>query len=327
MRAMVLEGIGQPLVLREMDVAEPGPDEVRLRVAACGVCRTDLHVVDGELPHPLLPCVPGHEIVGVVEALGVQVSGISLGDCLGVPWLGGTCGHCRYCLAGRENLCDFPEFTGYTRPGGYASHVIARADYCLKLSSEADPIATAPLLCAGLIGWRSLRLAGPGETLGIYGFGAAGHLVAQVALAQGRRVYAFTRPGDRQAQHFARDVGVHWAGDSTHAAPEVLDAALVFAPDGKLVPRALAAVGKGGIVVCGGIHMSDLPAMPYRLLWEERHLASVANLTRSDMCEFSDWIAGHPLRVQTLSFELEQANQALAGLRAGAFDGAAVLVP
>ena len=327
MRAMVLEAIGQPLVLREMDVAAPGPDEVRLRIAACGVCRTDLHVVDGELPHPLLPCVPGHEIVGEVEALGDRVSGMAPGDLLGVPWLGGTCGCCRYCLGGRENLCDAPEFTGYTRPGGYASHVIARAGYCLKLSPGVDPIATAPLLCAGLIGWRSLRLAGPGEALGIYGFGAAGHLVAQIALAQGRRIYAFTRPGDRKAQRFARSLGVHWAGDSTHAAPEALDAAIVFAPDGSLVPLALAAVGKGGSVVCGGIHMSDLPSMPYRLLWEERRLASVANLTRADMREFSDWIAGHPLQVHTCTFELERANQALAELRAGAFEGVAVLVP
>jgi propanol-preferring alcohol dehydrogenase len=244
-----------------------------------------------------------------------------------VPWLGGTCGHCRYCLSERENLCDSPEFTGYTRPGGYASHVIARADYCLKLSPEVDPVATAPLLCAGLIGWRSLRIAGPGEVLGIYGFGAAGHLVAQVALAQGRRVHAFTRPGDLKAQRFARSLGVHWAGDSTRATPEPLDAAIVFAPDGALVPLALAAVGKGGSVVCGGIHMSELPAMRYGLLWEERQLRSVANLTRQDMREFSEWIARHPLRAQTHTFELEQANQALLELRAGAFEGAAVLVP
>ena len=329
MRAMVLESVGHRLQMREMAAAEPGPGEVRLRVAACGVCRTDLHVVDGELPNPRLPCVPGHEIVGVVEALGpgTQGAGIAVGDCLGVPWLGSTCGRCRYCASGRENLCDNPEFIGYTRPGGFASHVVARLDYCLPLSAQSDPVATAPLLCAGLIGWRSLRLAGQGEALGIYGFGAAGHLVAQMAMAKGWRVHAFVRPGDTRAQRFAQGLGVAWAGDSTQAPPEALDAAIIFAPDGGLVPMALQAVGKGGTVVCGGIHMSPIPAMPYRLLWEERRLSSVANLTRADMREFAAWLATHPLQVHTRTYALEDANEALADLRSGGFDGAAVLVP
>jgi propanol-preferring alcohol dehydrogenase len=326
---MVLHAVGQPLELRDFDVAEPGPDEVRLRVAACGVCRTDLHLVDGELPNPLLPGIPGHEVVGEIEALGAEAyaAGHRVGDCLGVPWLGGTCGHCRFCAGGRENLCDEAQFIGYTRPGGFATHIVARAAYCLPLPRGADPVATAPLLCAGLIGWRCLRQAGEGESLGLFGFGAAGHLVAQVARQQGRRVYAFTRPGDARAQEFARSLGATWAGDSTHASPAKLDAAIVFAPDGGLVPLALQAIDKGGTVVCGGIHMSDIPSCPYRQLWHERRIVSVANLTRADMREFGEWIAAQPLHVQARRYPLERANEALADLRAGSFDGAAVLVP
>ena len=264
MRAMVLVRVGRPLELQEFDCVDPAPGDLRLRVLACGVCRTDLHLIDGELPNVATPVVPGHEVVGMVEAVGPgdRHDGFQVGDVVGVPWLGGTCGHCRSCASGRENLCDSPEFTGYTRSGGYASHIIARADYCVPLPAGCDPVSAAPLLCAGLIGWRSLKLAGPGESLGIYGFGAAGHLVAQIALSQGRRVYAFTRPGDESTQAFARSLGVAWAGASTHAAPESLDAAIIFAPDGSLVPLALQAVHKGGTVVCGGIHMSDIPKFP-----------------------------------------------------------------
>lgn len=326
---MVLARVGQPLQLQEFACGEPGPGELRLRVLACGVCRTDLHVVDGELPHVHPPLVPGHEIVGVVEALGpgadADGGGWRVGGLAGVAWLGGTCGRCRYCRAGQENLCDAPEFTGYTRAGGYASHVVARAAYCIALPAGCDPVQTAPLLCAGLIGWRSLKLAGPGESLGIYGFGAAGHLVAQVALRQGRRVHAFTRPGDAAAQAFARALGATWAGDSTQPAPEPLDAAIVFAPVGALVPIALQAVRKGGIVVCGGIHMSDIPAFAYRLLWEERRLVSVANLTRKDAREFVAELGAHPLAVQATAYPLESANQALEDLRHGRLQGAAVL--
>jgi propanol-preferring alcohol dehydrogenase len=327
MRAMVLTHAGHPLELQEFDIVEPGAGDLRLRVLACGVCRTDLHVVDGELPRVQPPVVPGHEVVGVVEALGpgAEQSGHALGALVGVPWLGGACGRCRYCHAGQENLCDEPEFTGYTRPGGFASHIIARADFCIPLPPGAEPVATAPLLCAGLIGWRSLKLAGPGECLGLYGFGAAAHLIAQVAASQGRRVYAFTRPGDTDAQAFARSLGVAWAGASTQAAPEPLDAAILFAPDGTLVPLALQAVRKGGTVVCGGIHMSDIPSFPYRLLWEERRLVSVANLTRSDAREFAGVIAKNPPVVHTTPYPLEQANEALQALRAGRVRGAAVL--
>jgi propanol-preferring alcohol dehydrogenase len=327
MRAMQLDGPGRPLRMVERPLPVPGPGELLIEVAACGVCRTDLHVVDGELPRVQPPVVPGHEVVGVVEALGsdAEQSGHALGDLVGVPWLGGACGRCRYCHAGQENLCDEPEFTGYTRPGGFASHIIARADFCIPLPTGADPVATAPLLCAGLIGWRSLKLAGPGDCLGLYGFGAAAHLVAQVAASQGRRVYAFTRPGDTDAQDFARSLGVAWAGASTQAAPEPLDAAILFAPDGSLVPLALQAVRKGGTVVCGGIHMSDIPGFPYRLLWEERRLVSVANLTRADAREFAGVIAKRPPVVHTQSYPLEQANDALQALRAGRVRGAAVL--
>lgn len=327
MRAMVLERPGTPLVLRDLPVPEPGPGEVRVRVEACGVCRTDLHLVDGELPDPKLPIVPGHEIVGRIEALGPGVEGLRPGDRVGVPWLGRTCGRCRYCRAGRENLCDAPLFTGYTRDGGYAEYTVADARYAFPLADDLDPVAAAPLLCAGLIGWRSYRMAGEGERLGIYGFGAAAHILAQVAAAQGRRVFAFTRPGDIAAQEFARSLGCTWAGSSDERPPEPLDAAIIFAPVGALVPKALEAVDKGGIVVCGGIHMSEIPSFPYRILWEERVVRSVANLTRRDGEEFLDLAARVGVRTETTAMPLAQANEALAALREGRLQGAAVLVP
>jgi propanol-preferring alcohol dehydrogenase len=329
MRAMVLHQPGQPLQLEERADPVPGPGELRVHVLACAVCRTDLHVVDGELPHPRLPLVPGHEIVGVVDALGPGVEGWRIGQRVGVPWLGHTCGHCRYCDEGRENLCDAPAFTGYTRDGGFATHVVAEAAFCLPLSaSEQDAVHTAPLLCAGLIGWRALQAAGSeARDVGLYGFGAAAHLIAQVARHQGRRVYAFTRPGDTAAQRFARSLGAVWAGGSDELPPQPLDAAIVFAPVGALVPQALKAVRKGGRVVCGGIHMSDIPAFPYSLLWEERELVSVANLTRHDARDFLLLASGAPLQVEVTRYRLEQANEALADLRSGRLQGAAVLVP
>jgi propanol-preferring alcohol dehydrogenase len=329
MRAMVLHQPGQPLELEERPDPVPGPGELRLRVLACAVCRTDLHVVDGELPHPRLPVVPGHEIVGLVDALGPEVEGWHIGQRVGVPWLGHACGHCRYCGEGRENLCDAPLFTGYTRDGGFATHVVADAAFCLPLSaSDQDAVHTAPLLCAGLIGWRALQAAGDeARDLGLYGFGAAAHLIAQVAQHQGRRVYAFTRPGDQAAQRFARTLGAVWAGGSDELAPQALDAAIIFAPAGDLVPQALRAVRKGGRVVCGGIHMSDIPSFPYSLLWEERQLVSVANLTRHDARDFLLLAAGVPLNVEVTRYRLEQANEALADLRSGRLQGAAVLVP
>jgi propanol-preferring alcohol dehydrogenase len=328
MRAMVLNSPGQALLLDERPDPEPGPDEVRLRVEACAVCRTDLHVVDGELPVPRLPVVPGHEIVGVVDQVGTAVTGLHLGQRVGVPWLGRTCGHCAYCRIGRENLCDQPLFTGHGRDGGFATHVVADAAFCLPLEVPQDPVHAAPLLCAGLIGWRSLRMAGDqAVNLGLYGFGAAAHLIAQVARHQGRRVYAFTRPGDSQAQAFARTLGVAWAGSSLEQPPQPLDAAIIFAPVGALVPAALRAVRKGGRVVCGGIHMSDIPSFAYRLLWEERQVLSVANLTRADAAEFLRFAGQVPLRVETTSYPLERANEALADLRAGRLQGAAVLLP
>ena len=308
---------------------QPGPGELRLRVLACAVCRTDLHIVDGDLPLPVLPIVPGHEIVGVVEALGAGVQGHRVGDCVGVPWLGHSCGHCAFCADGSENLCNAPRFTGYHRDGGFASHVLAEADFCLPLGPQSqEPARIAPLMCAGLIGWRSLKAAGEGATrLGLYGFGAAAHLIAQVAAAQGRRVHAFTRPGDTGGQAFARTLGAVWAGGSDELPAEALDAAIIFAPAGELVPAALRAVRKGGRVVCGGIHMSDIPSFPYRLLWEERQLVSVANLTRRDAHEFLALVQARPPEVHTTRYPLEQANQALADLRAGRLQGAAVLVP
>jgi propanol-preferring alcohol dehydrogenase len=327
MHAMVLEAVGKPLVFRELDTPEPGPGEVRLRVEACGVCRTDLHVVDGELPDIRTPQIPGHEVVGVVEKLGADVTGLSMGQRVGVCWLGGACGACRYCVAGLENLCDTPEFTGYTRPGGFATHIVARAAFCVLLGQLDAPVATAPLLCAGLIGWRALSKACAARTLGLFGFGAAAHLLTQVAVRQGRRVYAFTRVGDHEHQAFALAQGACWAGDSTVLPPDALDAAILFAPDGSLVPLALKAVRKGGRVICGGIHMSDIPSFPYDLLWEERELVSVANLTRADArAFFADDIHIH-IHATTSAYALEEANEALDALRQGRVYGAAVLVP
>jgi len=305
----------------------PGPGEIRVQVEACGVCRTDLHVVDGELENPRVPIVPGHEIVGRVEALGSGVLSVRVGQRVGIPWLGHACGHCFYCGSGRENLCDTPTFTGYTRDGGYATHTIADAAFVFPLDETADAVALAPLLCAGLIGWRTLKLAGPGKAVGLYGFGAAAHIVAQVCRWQGRDVYAFTRPGDGAAQDFARSLGAVWAGGSDQRPPTELEAALIFAPVGALVPAALRAVRKGGRVICGGIHMSDIPAFAYRLLWEERSVASVANLTRQDGTEFLKVAGEAGVKTQTTAYPLARANEALADLREGRMQGAAVLVP
>ncbi|HWL68258.1 MAG TPA: zinc-dependent alcohol dehydrogenase family protein [Geminicoccus sp.] len=327
MRAMVLHEIGRPLVLEERPDPLPGPGEIRVRVEACAVCRTDLHVVDGELPDPRLPIVPGHEIVGTVDALGSGVTSHVQGGRVGVPWLGHTCGHCRYCLAGQENLCDRPGFTGYTRDGGFATHVLADAAFAFPLEGFADPVAAAPLLCAGLIGWRSLKLAGAGTRIGLYGFGAAAHILAQVCRWQGRQVHAFTRAGDTAAQDLARRLGACFAGSSDDLPPEPLDAAIIFAPVGALVPAALRAVRKGGRVVCGGIHMSDIPSFPYALLWEERQLVSVANLTRVDAHEFLALAPEAGVRTTTTVYPLERANEALDDLRHGRFQGAAVLIP
>jgi propanol-preferring alcohol dehydrogenase len=325
MRAMLYDGTS-PL-LREADVPDPAPGEhdLLIDVHACGVCRTDLHVVDGELADPKRPLIPGHEIVGTVAAIGSSVSGFAPGDRVGVPWLGHTCGHCRYCLQHRENLCDSPGFTGYTIDGGYAQRTIANSQYCFHLPARYGDVEAAPLLCAGLIGYRTLAMAGDAERLGIYGFGAAAHLVAQVARHQGRRVYAFTRPGDAAAQQFARRLGAVWAGGSDERAPAALDAALLFAPVGALVPLALRAVAKGGVVVCGGIHMSDIPSFPYSLLWEERRVVSVANLTRDDGVAFMEIAERYPLDIETTPYALADANRALADLRAGRLTGAAVL--
>jgi alcohol dehydrogenase, propanol-preferring len=304
----------------------PGAGQVLLEVRACGVCRTDLHVVDGELPPATLPIVPGHEIVGEVIETGAGVSW-PRGARLGVPWLGFTCGACHFCLSGQENLCDSARFTGYHLDGGYAQHVVADARYCFELPAEIDDAHAAPLLCAGLIGYRSLRMAGDAGRLGIYGFGAAAHIVAQVARFQGRKVFAFTRPGDVAAQQFASNLGAHWSGDSTTAPPEPLDAAIIFAPVGALVPAALSVVRKGGTVVCGGIHMSDVPAIPYSLLWGERVVRSVANLTREDGAEFLALAGRIPIRTHVETFPLGAANEALDRLRSGALSGAAVLIP
>jgi propanol-preferring alcohol dehydrogenase len=326
-KAMVLAAERRPLVLEDRPDPEPGIGEIRLRVEACGVCRTDLHIVDGELPDIRLPIVPGHEIVGIVEALGRSVTSHRLGQRVGVPWLGHTCGACPYCSTHRENLCDRPVFTGLGRDGGFASHAVADAAYAFDLDGFDDPVAAAPLLCAGLIGWRSLKLAGDGRRIGLYGFGAAAHIIAQVCRSQGRDVYAFTRPGDAAAQSHALSLGARWAGSSAELPPEPLDAAILFAPVGALVPAALGAVRKGGRVVCGGIHMSDIPAFPYRLLWEERQVLSVANLTRQDAIEFLSVAPAAGVRTTTTIYPLAAANQALSDLRAGRFQGAAVLVP
>ena len=324
-RAMVLRAPATALQLEERAVPRPGPGEVLLRVHACGVCRTDLHIVDGELTEPSLPLVPGHEIVGVVVECGTAVERFAPGDRVGVPWLGATCGVCPYCRMHSENLCDRPGFTGYTRDGGYAEHAVADARFCFPLPTALDDAHAAPLLCAGLIGYRALKMAGDARRLGLYGFGAAAHLIAQVAVWQGREVYAFTRPGDATGQAFAQSLGCRWAGDSTSAAPAALDAALIFAPVGALVPAALQATRKGGIVVCAGIHMSDIPAMPYRWLWGERVVRSVANLTRADGNEFLALAAQAPLRTTVEVFPLDRANEALAAVREGRVNGAAVL--
>jgi propanol-preferring alcohol dehydrogenase len=327
MQAMRLEAIGRPLVPRDLPDPVPGPSDVKVRIAACGVCRTDLHVIDGELPHPTLPLVPGHEIVGRVVAFGSDVEGLDIGMRVGIPWLGYTCGRCPYCLMDKENLCDRPLFTGYTRDGGYATHTIADARYVFPLGATGNDIALAPLLCAGLIGWRSLVAAGEGKRLGLFGFGAAAHIVAQVALWQGREVFAFTRPGDKAARDFALRLGARWAGGSDEATPEPLDAAIIFAPVGALVPLSLKAVRKGGCVVCAGIHMSDIPSFAYRLLWEERKLVSVANLTRRDGIDFFAIAGQAGIRTETTAYPLASANEALSDLRAGRLQGAAVLVP
>ena len=323
---MVFDRPGERLRLADLPVPEPGPGQLRLRVRACGACRTDLHIVDGELAEPKLPLVPGHQIVGEVDASGSGVVGFAAGERIGVPWLGWTCGECGYCLADRENLCDRARFTGYHLDGGFAEYAVADARFCFRIPAGCPDLQAAPLLCAGLIGYRALRLAGEGERLAVYGFGAAAHILAQVAAHQGRRVFAFTRPGAREGQRFAREMGASWAGGTDQAPPEVMDAAIIFAPAGPLVPLALGAVAKGGIVVCGGIHMSDIPAFPYRLLWGERVLRSVANLTRRDGEEFLALAPQVPVRTDVQAFPLEEANQALEALRNGLIQGAGVLV-
>jgi alcohol dehydrogenase, propanol-preferring len=327
MRAMRLERTRAPLVSVELPEPQPECDEVRIDVRACGVCRTDLHVVDGDLPQAPLPIIPGHEIVGRVAALGSEVRGLEIGQRVGVGWLGHTDGVCPYCLMHQENLCDRPLFTGYTRNGGYATAVVAEARFTFPLDERGSDVSVAPLLCAGLIGWRSLVMAGEGRRLGLYGFGAAAHILAQVARWQGRSVFAFTRRGDSSTQDFARSLGAVWAGASDEQPPEPLDAAIIFAPVGGLVPLALGAVRKGGRVVCAGIHMSDIPAMPYRLLWEERQLMSVANLTLKDGMDFLKVASQIGIETRTSAYPLERANEALADLRSGRFEGAAVLVP
>ena len=327
MRAMILSRPRGDLRSETLDLPSPSAGEVRGRVLACGVCRTDLHLVDGELPDPSLPIVPGHEAVAIAEEVGSEVVSIRPGQRFGVPWLGWTCGKCRYCGEGRENLCERAQFTGFHRHGGYAEGILADARYCVPIPASYSDEHAAPLLCAGLIGYRSWKLAGPVQRLGIYGFGAAAHIVAQVAMAQNQDIYAFVRPGDRRGEAFARELGAVWAGPSERAPPRKLDAALIFAPVGSLIPAALSAVRKGGTVVCGGIHMSEIPAFPYDLLWGERVLRSVANLTRADADEFMSLAEETPISTSVRSYPLEEANAALADLRAGRLNGAAVLVP
>jgi propanol-preferring alcohol dehydrogenase len=327
MKAMVLKRLGAPLEWTEMPDRQPGSGEIRVKVLACGVCRTDLHVLDGELAHPIVPIIPGHEIVGRIDAIGEGVQGLRLGERVGIPWLGYTCGACSYCAEGRENLCDRPLFTGYTRDGGFATATIADARYAFPLGEVGTDVELAPFLCAGLIGWRSLKIAGNGKKLGLYGFGAAAHIIAQVAKWQGKSVFAFTKPGDVANQSFARKLGATWAGESDEMPPKALDAAIIFAVAGDLVPLALQAVRKGGRVVCAGIHMSDIPSFPYRFLWEERQLVSVANLTRQDGIDFLSLAPKMGIVTTTTSYPLTQANEALADLRSGRFEGAAVLVP
>jgi alcohol dehydrogenase, propanol-preferring len=327
MHAMVLKRLRTPLEWMELADAQPAAGQIRVKISACGVCRTDLHVVDGELAEPRVPIVPGHEVVGRIDAIGPGVEALRIGERVGVPWLGHTCGVCRYCRMGRENLCDRPLFTGYTRDGGYATAMIADARFAFPLGEEGSDAALAPLLCAGLIGWRSLVIAGEAERLGLYGFGAAAHILAQVARWQGRSVFAFTRRADTAGQSFARSLGAVWAGASEDQPPEPLDAAIIFAPVGELVAHALRAVRKGGRVVCAGIHMSDIPALPYRWLWEEREIRSVANLTRQDGIDFLPLARRIGIETRTTQYPLLRANEALADLRAGRFEGAAVLLP
>jgi propanol-preferring alcohol dehydrogenase len=325
MKAMVFEGQGKPLVLADVEVPRPGDDQVLIRVAACAVCRTDLHIVDGELPDAKLPLIQGHQIVGVVVDRGARVDRFALGDRVGVPWLGWTCGVCKFCRSERENLCDKARFTGYQIDGGFAEFAVADARFCFSIPAPYRDVDAAPLLCAGVIGYRALRLAGPGKRLGLYGFGAAAHILVQVAKHQGREVYAFTRPGDAAAAQFAKEMGAVWTGGSLTSPPDALDAALIFAPVGSLVPAALRALDKGGAVVCAGIHMSDIPGFPYADLWEERSIRSVANLTRRDAEEFLALAPLVPVRTRPVVYPLEKANEALDDLRSGRIEGAAVL--
>ncbi len=327
MKAMVLEAVGEPLKLIERETPKPGVNEVLVEVGACAVCRTDLHVVDGDLTEPKLPIIPGHEIVGRVVSMGTSANRFKVGDRVGIPWLGHTCSSCHYCTSARENLCDAARFTGYQIDGGFATHCIADADYCFPIPDRYDDVHAAPLLCAGLIGYRSLKAAGDAKRLGIYGFGAAAHIVAQVANHQGREVYAFTRPGDTTAQEFAKSLNCAWAGGSDERPPEALEAAIIFAPVGALVPAALRATEKGGTVVLGGIHMSDIPSMPYEILWGERVVRSVANLTRQDAIKFMELAERYPIETTVETMALQDANKALGRLRDGDLTGAAVLVP
>lgn len=327
MYAMVLNQIGRPLEWTELPDPKPKAGEIRIKVAACGVCRTDLHVVDGELPNPQVPIIPGHEIVGRIDAMGASVEGLKIGQRVGIPWLGHTCGTCPYCKMQQENLCDHPLFTGYSRNGGFATSTLVDARFAFPLSEQGSDESLAPLLCAGLIGWRALGMAGEGKNVGLYGFGAAAHILAQVLQWQDRSVYAFTRSGDKSTQDFARHLGAKWAGSSDEMPPVLLDAAIIFATAGDLIPLALKAVRKGGRVVCAGIHMSDIPSFPYQLLWEERQLLSVANLTRQDGLDFLSQVPKMGIVTKTTRYPLQQANEALSDLRAGRFDGAAVLIP
>lgn len=323
---MILEKKGSPLILRDIPRPVPEGHEVLIKVLTCGVCRTDLHILDGELPNPHLPLIPGHQVVGIIEQVGDQVTKYKVGTRVGVPWLGGCCEACEFCLSGRENLCDHPVFTGYLRNGGYAEYCTAHEDFILSLPQEHDNLHAAPLLCAGLIGYRAYRLAKPNKTIGFYGFGSSAHILIQVANSQKKEVYVFTRPGDDQKQEFAYSLGAKWAGDSNQLAPVPLDAAIIFAPIGALYPQALKAVKKGGKVISAGIHMSDIPAFPYKLLWEERSMSSVANLTRQDGIDFMQLVKTIPIKISVTSFPLQEANEALNQIRNGNFDGSAVLV-
>jgi len=327
MRAMVLEKANQPLQLKKVSVPKPAAHQVQLKVLACGICRTDLHILDGELDEPVLPLIPGHQIIGIVTKAGREVRHLSEGQRVGVPWLGGTCGHCPFCLEGKENLCDEAQFTGYQVNGGLAEYCVANADFCFPVPEDYPDIQAAPLLCAGLIGYRSLCKTGDAKKLGIYGFGAAAHILIQAARYQGKKVYAFTREGDTASQDFARELGAVWAGASNEPPPEKLDAAIIFAPAGELVPEALRHVAKGGVVVCGGIHMSDIPSFPYNILWGERCICSVANLTRKDGKAFLALAPKVPVKTEVHVYPLEKANEALADLRSGRFRGAYVIKP